>query len=115
SGVRVLGPNCLGLINAFENVMATFTQFSLGPTVAGPAALVTQSGALGTATAGVARRRGINFGFFVNTGNELDVNFVDVMREVLKDSRIKVGAGFMEGLKDSRGLLEMAGDAMALG
>src|SRR5687768_14528581 len=69
SGVRVLGPNCLGLINAFENVMATFTQFSLGPTVAGPAALVTQSGALGTATAGVARRRGINFGYFVNTGN----------------------------------------------
>ena len=57
SGVRVLGPNCLGLINAFENVMATFSQFSLGPTPPGPAAFVTQSGALGTATAGMARRR----------------------------------------------------------
>ena len=56
SGVRVLGPNCLGLINAFENVMATFSQFSLGPTPPGPAAFVTQSGALGTATAGMARR-----------------------------------------------------------
>jgi acyl-CoA synthetase (NDP forming) len=115
SGVRVLGPNCLGLINAFENVMATFTQFSLGPTAVGPAALVTQSGALGTATAGVARKRGIHFGYFVNTGNELDVNFVDVMREVLADERIKVGAGFMEGLKDSRGLLALAGDALATG
>ncbi len=115
SGVRVLGPNCLGLINAFENVMATFTQFSLGPTVPGKAALVTQSGALGTATAGVARRRGINFGYFVNTGNELDVNFVDVMREVLADPRITVGAGFMEGVKDSTGLLELAGSALARG
>lgn len=78
SGLRV--PNCLGLINAFENVMATFSQCSLGPTPAGPAAFVTQSGALGTATAGMARWRGLNFGYFVNTGNESDVNFVDVMR-----------------------------------
>jgi acetate---CoA ligase (ADP-forming) len=41
SGVRVLGPNCLGLINAFDSVMATFSQFSLGPTPPGPAAFVT--------------------------------------------------------------------------
>ncbi|MCW5606140.1 MAG: CoA-binding protein, partial [Burkholderiales bacterium] len=115
SGVRVLGPNCLGLINAFENVMATFSQFSLGPTPPGPAAFVTQSGALGTATAGMARRRGLNFGYFVNTGNELDVNFVEVMRQVITDPNITVGAGYIEGLKDGRGLLALADEALALG
>jgi acyl-CoA synthetase (NDP forming) len=115
SGVRVLGPNCLGLINAFDNVMATFSQFSLGPTLPGPAAFVTQSGALGTATAGMARRRGLNFGYFVNTGNELDVNFVDVMREVIADPRITVGAGYIEGLKDGRGLMTLAEEALVLG
>ena len=114
SGVRVLGPNCLGLINAFENVMATFSQFSLGPTLPGPAAFVTQSGALGTATAGLARRRGLNFGYFVNTGNESDVHFVDMMREIIIDERVRVGAGYIEGLKDGPGLLEVAETALRL-
>jgi len=115
SGVRVLGPNCLGLVNSFHNVMATFSQFSLGPTPPGPAAFVTQSGALGTATAGMARRRGLNFGYFVNTGNESDITFVDVMRAVLADPQIRVGAGYIEGLRDGNGLLDVADDALRLG
>ncbi|HEY9448043.1 MAG TPA: CoA-binding protein, partial [Burkholderiales bacterium] len=115
SGVRVLGPNCLGLVNSHDNVMATFSQFSLGPTEPGPAAFVTQSGALGTATAGMARRRGLHFGYFVNTGNETDLNFVDVMREVLTDPRVKVGAGYIEGLKDGPGLVALAGEMLEAG
>ena len=114
SGVRVLGPNCLGLLNAFENVIATFSQFSLGPTPPGPAAFVTQSGALGTATAGSARQRGLNFGYFINTGNETDVTFVDVMSAVIRDPHIRVGAGYIEGLKDGRGLMEIAAVALEL-
>ena len=112
SGVRILGPNCLGLVNVFENVMATFSQFSLGPTPDGPAAFVTQSGALGTATAGTARKRGLNFGYFVNTGNETDIQFVDVMRAIITEDNIKVGAGYIEGLKNGPGLLEVAEDAL---
>ena len=115
SGLRVLGPNCLGLINAFNKVVASFSQFSAGPTEPGPAAFVTQSGALGTATAGTARRRGLNFGYFVNTGNECDINFVDVMRAVIRDPRIRVGAGYIEGCKDGAGLLEVAEEALELG
>ncbi len=113
SGVRILGPNCLGLVNVAENVMATFSQFSLGPTPDGPAAFVTQSGALGTATAGTARKRGLNFGYFVNTGNEVDLQFVDIMRAIVAEDRIRVGAGYIEGLKNGPGLLEVAEDAMA--
>ena len=112
SGVRILGPNCLGLVNVFENVMATFSQFSLGPTPEGPVAFVTQSGALGTATAGTARKRGLNFGYFVNTGNETDIQFVDVMRAIIAEDTIKVGAGYIEGLKNGAGLLEVAEDAL---
>ena len=113
SGVRVLGPNCLGLVNVFENMMATFSQFSLGPTPEGPAAFVTQSGALGTATAGVARKRGLNFGFFVNTGNETDLQFVDVMGAIVAEDKVTVGAGYIEGLKNGPGLLQVAEDALA--
>ena len=63
----------------------------------------------------MARRRGLNFGYFVNTGNESDVNFVEVMRFVIADPRIKVGAGYIEGLKDGQGLMSVAEDALALG
>src|ERR1043166_1474886 len=112
SGVRVLGPNCLGLVNAFDNVMATFSQFALGPTLPGPAAFVTQSGALGTATTGSARRRGLHFGYFVNTGNELDITLTEVRRAVLDDTRIKVICGYVEGLKDGAGLCQFGAVAL---
>jgi len=112
SGVRVLGPNCLGLINAFDRIIATFGQFAEGEVAAGPVAFVTQSGAFGTAIAALARRRDLGLGYFVNTGNECDVSFVDVMREVLADPRIRVGAGYLEGLRDGPGLSELAAFAL---
>ena len=114
AGVRLLGPNCLGLINAFDRVIATFGQFADGDTPAGPVGFVTQSGAFGTAIAALARRRNLGLGYFVNTGNEGDVDFVQVMRAVLDDPRIRVGAGYIEGLKNGRGLMELAETALAL-
>src|SRR5690349_3599058 len=56
AGIRLLGPNCLGLINAYDNVIATFGQYADGATVPGPVGFVTQSGAFGTAIAALARR-----------------------------------------------------------
>ncbi|MCW5576359.1 MAG: CoA-binding protein, partial [Burkholderiales bacterium] len=44
AGMRLCGPNCLGLINAFDRVIATFGQFAEGDTPPGPVAFVTQSG-----------------------------------------------------------------------
>ncbi len=115
AGIRLCGPNCLGLINAFERVIATFGQFAEGDTPPGPAAFVTQSGAFGTAIAALARRRGIGLGYFINTGNEADIDFVEVMRAVLADPRIRVGAGYVEGLKDGAGLTLLAGEALSAG
>jgi acetyltransferase len=115
AGVSLLGPNCLGLINAYDNVIATFGQYAEGATAPGPVAFVTQSGAFGTAIAALARRRGLGLGYFVNTGNEGDVEFVRVMRAVLEDERVKVGAGYIEGLKDGRGLIDLAGQVLQAG
>jgi len=115
SGLRICGPNCLGLINAFERVIATFGQFADGETPAGPVGFVTQSGAFGTAIAALARRRGLGLGYFVNTGNEADVGFAEVMREVISDERIRVGAGYIEGLTDGTSLVELARFALDIG
>ncbi|MBC8752354.1 MULTISPECIES: acetate--CoA ligase family protein [Paraburkholderia] len=114
AGVRLLGPNCLGLVNTFDNVMASFAQFALGPTPGGPIALVTQSGALGTATVGVGKARGLHVGYLVTTGNESDVGFVEIMREVIADPRISVGAGFIEGVRDGTGLVALGQQSLDL-
>jgi acetyltransferase len=115
AGVRMLGPNNLGLINAFERVVATFSQYASGETPAGPIGFVTQSGAFGTAIAALARRRGLGMGYFVNTGNEADISFAEVMTEVMADERIRVGAGYIEGFKDGPGVLALAEAALAMG
>lgn len=112
SGLRLCGPNTLGLINAFERVYATFTQYGMGPTQAGPVGFVTQSGAFGTAIAALARRRGMGLGYFINTGNERDVTFSDCMAHVLRDARISVGAGYLEGVSDGAGFAQVAAQAM---
>lgn len=115
AGIRICGPNCLGIVNAFDRVMASFGQYADGPTPPGPVAFVTQSGAFGTAIAALARRRDLGLGYFVNTGNEVDVSFAEVMQEVLADERIRVGAGYIEGFKDGVELVRVAEQALALG
>ncbi len=114
-GLRLCGPNCLGLINAYGQVIATFGQFAEGPTPPGPVGFVTQSGAFGTAIAALARRRALGLGYFINTGNECDVDFVEMMRAVLDDDRIAVGAGYIEGVRDGAGLKALAEHALQLG
>jgi len=114
-GIRLCGPNTLGLINAFDRVFATFTQFGMGETPAGPIGFITQSGAFGTAIAALARQRGLGLGYFVNTGNEADVTFADVARRVLADPRTAVGAGYIEGLKDGPGFVSVAQHALEAG
>ena len=115
TGIRVLGPNCLGFINAARNVMGTFSQFASGPTPPGPAAFVTQSGALGTATNSTARRRHFSFGYFINTGNEVDVEWSEAMRAVLEDPAIRVGSGYIEGLRNGERFVETARHALDIG
>lgn len=114
-GVRLCGPNCLGLINAFDKVIATFSQYADAETPSGPVGFVTQSGAFGTAIAALARRRGLGLGYFVNTGNEADINFAEIMLEVIRDPRVKIGAGYIEGLKNGNDFVALAEAAMSIG
>jgi len=115
AGVRLCGPNCLGLINAFDKVLATFSQYADGDTPAGPVGFVTQSGAFGTAIAALARRRNLGLGYFVNTGNEADVNFSEIMQAVLRDPRVRIGAGYIEGVKSGDDFVALSEEAMKVG
>ena len=115
AGVILCGPNCLGFINAFDSVYATFSQYADGETGAGPIAFVTQSGAFGTAVAALIRQRGLGLGYFINTGNQADLAFSELMMAVIDDPRIRVAAGYLEGLDDGAALVRLARRCQELG
>lgn len=108
SGMRVSGPNCLGLANLKDNIWASAS--SLGAAaLSGPIGLVCQSGA--SAFGPFLTRavdEGIGFTYIVSTGNEADLDFCDFARYLLDDDDTRVIAGFVEGFKDGRKFLEVA-------
>lgn len=115
NGIRLCGPNNLGLINAFDGVTATFSQYAYETPKPGPVAFASQSGAFGTGISALARSRGIGLGYFVNTGNQADITLLEVLDEILDDPRIEVVSAYLEGLRDGDQLVALADKAMRLG
>ncbi len=74
--LRILGPNCVGLLVPALGLNATFAHAEIGP---GSLAFVSQSGGFCTATLDWARARGIGFSHFVSLGNSADIDFGDVL------------------------------------
>ena len=100
SNVRVLGPNCMGIYNAWIGVDTYFIpeERMLRPK-AGPIALISQSGAVSCAILDWAASKGIGIGISVNYGNAIDVNITDLLEYFMHDDRIKVITIYLEGFK----------------
>ena len=108
SGMRVSGPNCLGLANLKDDIWASASSRGAAG-LSGPVGLVCQSGA--SAFGPFLTRavdEGIGFTYIVSTGNEADLDFCDFARYLLDDDDTKVIAGFIEGFKDGRKFVEVA-------
>ena len=108
TGMRVSGPNCLGLANLKDDIWASASSRGAAG-LSGPIGLVCQSGA--SAFGPFLTRavdEGIGFSYIVSTGNEADLDFCDFARYLLDDNDTRVIAGFIEGFKDGRKFLEVA-------
>ena len=108
SGLRVAGPNCLGLANVRDDIWATASSRTLGG-LTGHIALVCQSGA--TAFGPFLLRAvdsGIGLSHIISTGNETDLDFADFARYLVDDPGTRVIAGFVEGFKDVRKFIAVA-------
>ncbi|HEY5505873.1 MAG TPA: CoA-binding protein, partial [Coriobacteriia bacterium] len=105
-GIRLLGPNCLGLMVPSGHLNASFA----GPMVpAGHIAVVTQSGALGTAILDWARDRGGLAGF-VSLGNRADLTETDLVGAFAARDDVKVIAGYLESVTDGARFISEVGD-----
>jgi acyl-CoA synthetase (NDP forming) len=107
AGVRMVGPNCMGLINTAPAVRLDAT-FSPVPALAGPVAFASHSGALGVAVLGTAREVGLGFSQFISLGNCADVNVCDVLEAWESDEATRVILLYLEGLDEPRRFLELA-------
>ncbi len=108
SGVRVCGPNGLGLVNAKDDIWLSSATLDARSTK-GPIGMVCQSGASAFGTLlPRALDEHIGCSYVVSTGNEADLDLCDFMRYLLDDESTRVLAGFAEGFKDGRKFLELA-------
>ena len=108
SGLRISGPNCLGLANVKDDIWISSSSRGADG-LSGSVGLVCQSGASAFGPFLVrAVDNGVGFSYIVSTGNEADLDFCDFARYLLDDDDTRVIAGFVEGFKNGRKFFELA-------
>lgn len=105
AGIRIIGPNCLGLMRPTTGLNATFAGSMARP---GNVAFVSQSGALLTAILDWSLREAVGFSAFVSIGSMLDVGWGDVIDYLGDDPRTRSILLYMESIGDARAFLSAA-------
>ncbi len=111
-GMRVIGPNCIGMIDTHLPMDTTFIQPPMPE--AGEIAFITHSGALGAAMIDWARGEGFGFSRLVSLGNQMDVNETDMLVPFAEDAHTKVVTMYLEGIQDGEAFIRQAKKAAKL-
>ncbi|HTJ68445.1 MAG TPA: CoA-binding protein, partial [Actinospica sp.] len=112
--VTVLGPNCLGFLNAHTR-SAPYALTLPPPLAAGPVGIVLQSGALASVVLGFTKAHGIGISVLTSVGNESMIKTTDVLEYLIEDEATKVIALFLEEIGDPARFARMAERADAAG
>ncbi|MDO9195788.1 bifunctional acetate--CoA ligase family protein/GNAT family N-acetyltransferase [Rhodoferax sp.] len=103
--LRILGPNCIGLLAPHKGLNASFSHIDALP---GELAFVSQSGALVTAMLDWARGRGIGFSHFVSLGEHADVDFGDMLDYLASDPKTRAILLYAESIESPRKFMSAA-------
>lgn len=116
SGVRVVGPNCIGIANIATRAFCAFGgalyDKSLEP---GPVAVLSQSGGVGLSIMAHAHARGVDTRYLVSCGNEADLDFFDFAHTLLGMDDVKVIAAYLESSTEGVRLRELGRRALEVG
>ncbi|HWK66869.1 MAG TPA: acetate--CoA ligase family protein [Rhizobiaceae bacterium] len=116
TGIRIVGPNCLGTLGITDKAIATFSiMLESRMPVAGPLAIVSQSGNLGSFTMRQAMERGIGISRFMTTGNECDLDIADGIAWLARDPATEVILCCMETCRSAAKLVRALDDARRAG
>ncbi|RPJ47414.1 MAG: CoA-binding protein [Betaproteobacteria bacterium] len=116
SGVRVVGPNCLGVMNLDQDFRLGFGgTLQLKTLQPGPIAMVTQSGGFGFGVVAVACYYGLGFNHVISTGNEADLTALDWMEHLIERPDVEILTAFLEGTTEGHRLRRLGARALELG
>jgi acyl-CoA synthetase (NDP forming) len=116
SGVRIVGPNCQGMLSIQSRVWAAFgsvadeTDFR-----AGSVSCAFQSGGFGYAVVNLAEAQGVGFRYTVSSGNEVDIAMPELLSAFLDDPGTSLAFAYLEGTPDARKLLEVGRKSLETG
>ncbi len=102
AGARLVGPNCLGLYDAAQEL-----ELAWGTFTPGHVAVISQSGQLGLEIAGLASHAGLGISRFVSVGNQVDVTAVDLLGDLVDDEATRAVVLYLEDFADGRGLVQV--------
>jgi len=115
-GVRLIGPNCLGVVNIPDRVYAAFGSMTRTPVLpAGNVSMVYQSGGFGQSLALRCAAAGAGFRYLAASGNEVDISTPELIDHYLDDPQTKIVVSYIEGLTDRRALMEAGRKAATVG
>ncbi len=103
--IRVLGPNCLGLIDTISYLNASFSRVM---PISGNISFFSQSGALGTAILDWAITENIGFSKFVSLGNKADISEIDILKLLGDDPHTSVILGYLESVENGVEFIRIA-------
>jgi acetyltransferase len=103
--LRLIGPNCLGVIDTFTPLNASF---AAGSPPSGPMAFMSQSGALGTAVLDTALAGRLGLSKFVSLGNKADVSEIDLLKAWQYDENSRVIMIYSEGMPNGQEFIQVA-------
>jgi acetyltransferase len=104
-GMRLIGPNCLGIMMPGVNLNASF---SAHMPLAGNLALISQSGAIGAGMVDWAAQRDVGFSGIISIGDQLDVDIADLLDYYAQDSATRAILLYVEAIKDARKFMSAA-------
>jgi acetyltransferase len=112
--VRIIGPNCLGLVNVHARVYAAWGSLTRPPLLpAGPVSAVLQSASLGTTLLVRCASAGVGFRYVVTSGNEADIGASELIESYIDDPETRVILAYLEGVTDGRAFMRAARRALA--
>jgi acetyl coenzyme A synthetase (ADP forming)-like protein len=104
-GIRVIGPNCLGIIDTVSSLNASF---AAGMPLAGHIGFFSQSGAMCVAILDWALGENVGFSRFVSLGNKMDISETEIMLSMEQDENTRVILGYLESIEDGPRFMKAA-------
>ncbi len=103
--MNILGPNCLGFVNTISNLNATFAKTG---NQTGNIALLSQSGAIGSAMLDWLQEKNINLGYFLSLGNKTVTNENDILEYLINDPKVDLVGIYLEEISAGQEFMNLA-------